>query len=715
MYCNFKTAVINSICKTLTLSGGAHMKRLLTSILFLLVGLLFSCQPATTAEPIPACEWGFTETVNEEIRILSVTAPKSTIQGSADDFANVCKPIDSHELFFKNALVKTHQVIFTFDAIYPLQDIVFTGYVGDQADTVEMVSVDLSLDGENYDRAVTDRELPSGSGVIDLSGHAAKAVRIVFAAGLGTTKGIQDVRFHLGEGYIVREATEWSEAFLRYSGWTGADGIFSFNLNGDDSIGALGPITAFYFSDTFVGTVDQNTLFRKASVMINNSLGYYDGNADIFNGLTFAYGTAGDAAQSAFHPNAYIGFIPQNLLDSDGLSATFDATATLSDEANGVMWRTAKTGSDFVQIDFGSVIPLGTVTLWNYNEHPDHGVSAVRILTSPDGSTWIPLMDVDVAKASGTSGQADAFTRSMNDVSARHVRIEILSSYDETMVGLGKLFFTDEDGEPLFGTVTASSYDDSVMGNELSSRLWLQDGIVSGDHLYIFPLLVKDDGSLFKVTRVGVIKVPITGGTIDFEHADYLASPLQSRPSTGGVLYYGAGVMDNTEIDGFVYVYGYLDKGGRHLIVARVEKDDLEDFNRWRYFDGSGWSKDINDSAPLIEGVSPELSVTRIASGMDAGKYMLVAMEGTTSGRVVYSVSDTPWGGFRDFFVLYETPESGFLRGAFTYNAKMHVHLSHPGSYLISYNVNTSQLAALNDARIYHPRFILITETKQAE
>ena len=690
------------------------MKRLLTSILLLLTGLLLSCQAATTEEPIPACEWGFTETVNEEIEIVSVTAPKSTIQGSADDFANVCKPLDSHALFFKNALVKTHQVIFTFDSIYPLQDMVLTGYVGDRADTVTSVSIDLSLDGENYDRAVTDQALELGSGTIDLSGHSAKAVRIVFAAGLGTTKGIQDVRFHLGEGYIVREAAEWSDAFLRYSGWTGADGIFSFNLNGDDHIGATDPITAFYFSDTFVGTVDQNTLFRKASVMINNSLGYYDGNPDVFDGLTFAYGTAGSSAQSAFGPEAYVGFIPQNLLDSDGLSAYFDREATLGNEANGVMWRTAKTAADHVDVDFGSIVPLGRITLWNYNEHPDYGVSAVRILTSDDGEAWTMLADVGVAKASGEPGQAAAFSRTIG-VAARFVRILILSSFDDAVVGLGKLFFEDGDGEPLFGTVSASSYDEAVMGNETSSRLWLQDGLVSGGYLYILPLLVKDDGSLFKVTRVGLIKAPIADGTVDFAAAEHLASPLQSRPASGGVLYYGAGVMDLTDVDGYVYVYGYLDRGGRHLIVARVAKEEFEDFNAWRYYDGATWSKDINDSAPLIEGVSPELSVTKIDSGIHAGKYMLVAMEGTTSGRIVYSVADTPWGGFSDFFVLYETPEAGYLRGAFTYNAKMHVHLSEPGRYLVSYNVNTSQLAALNDARIYHPRFLWIIETKQAE
>jgi len=688
------------------------MKRLLTCSMILLCGLPLSCQAVTTGEPIPACEWGFTETVHEEIKVVSVTAPKSTLVGSAEDFANVCKPTDSHELLFKNSLVKTHQAVFTFDSIYPLEDVVIAGYVGDRAKTVETVSVDVSLDGVDFDRVAVAVALENGSGTIDLSGRSAIAVRLVFPAAIGETHALQDVAFHLGEGFIVREAIDWSDAFLRYSGWTGADGIFSFNLKGDDAIGATDPITAFVFSDTFVGTVDANTLFRKNSVMINNSVGYFTGGENIADALSFGYRTGAGAAQSAFLPDAYVGFTARNLLDSDGLSSYFDADATLGNEANGTMWRTARTAADHVDIDFGASVELGRLVVWNYNENPDYGASRIRVLTSDDGDAWSTKGDFDLPKASGQDGQAAAASIPLSG-SARYVRILILDGYDATTVGLGKLLFEDADGEPLFGSATASSTDPAVLANELSARLWLQDGIVLGESLYLFPLLVKDDGSLFKVTRVGMIKAPIVDDEIDFEHAEYLPSPLQSRTPEGGLLYYGAGVMDHSSVDGYVYVYGYLDLDGRHLTVARVLPEDIEDWTAWRYYDGTGWSKDPNDSAPLLEGVSPELSVTRIESGLFAGKYLLVAMEGTTSGNVAYSVGDTPTGPFSDFTTLYQTKESTYLRGAFTYNAKMHAHLSTPGRYLVSYNVNTTMLSALNDARIYHPRFLWIIETKR--
>ncbi|MFH0992978.1 MAG: DUF4185 domain-containing protein, partial [bacterium] len=403
---------------------------------------------------------------------------------------------------------------------------------------------------------------------------------------------------------------------------------------------------------------------------------------------------------------------PGNVLDSDGLSSYLDPAGRLGNHANGVMWRAAKEETNYVTVDFGSVQSLGELFVWNYNETPAYGVESVMIAVSDNGNYWLPGPTILVPSASGNVNEPASKTVDLTGYSGRYVTLYIESSRDDTMVGLGKLLFQNEAGAPLFGTVTASGYDETVTGNETSSRLWLQDGIVLNGSLYLFPLLVKDDALAFKVTRVGMIKAPIADGTIEYGNAEYLPTPLQSRAADGGMIYYGAGVMNHVDTDGFVYVYGYKDYHGRHLVVARVLPENIENFNAWSYFDGSGWSPDINDSAPLLEGVSPELSVTKIDTGLLAGKYMLVAMEGTTSGKVSYSVGDTPWGPFSSFHLLYQASEPILLDNTFTYNAKMHVHLSQPGSYLISYNVNSTDMSAFSDARIYHPRFILVTEVK---
>jgi len=173
--------------------------------------------------------------------------------------------------------------------------------------------------------------------------------------------------------------------------------------------------------------------------------------------------------------------------------------------------------------------------------------------------------------------------------------------------------------------------------------------------------------------------------------------------------------MDNRPQDGYIYVYGYLDLNGRHLIVSRTTEADFTRFNHWEYFDGSGWSRDINQSYPLIDKVSAELSVTYMDQGLFAGKYMLVVTEHTVSSRIVYALSDTPYGTFGAYQLLYQSIEHTLYRGAITYNAKMHAHLSEPGSYLISYNVNSTSPAALYNANVYRPRFIRVTEVKPME
>ena len=110
----------------------------------------------------------------------------------------------------------------------------------------------------------------------------------------------------------------------------------------------------------------------------------------------------------------------------------------------------------------------------------------------------------------------------------------MVSSYDQNVVGLGKLMIFNDEEEFLFGEITASPSVDTLMGNELTSRLWLQDGVVINNKLYIFPILVKDEGEAFKVHNVGLIETPIINERIRFEQANYYSTPLQVKTEDGG-------------------------------------------------------------------------------------------------------------------------------------------------------------------------------------
>ena len=71
--------------------------------------------------------------------------------------------------------------------------------------------------------------------------------------------------------YTVEEADEWTELFKRTSGWTGADGIFSYD---DKASGKK----VFVFSDTWIGEVDPQSRQRKTMKMINNSMAALQGD-----------------------------------------------------------------------------------------------------------------------------------------------------------------------------------------------------------------------------------------------------------------------------------------------------------------------------------------------------------------------------------------------------------------------------------------------------
>ena len=692
--------------------GGARKGRASVWLVILMLAVISCTEESNAAVSIPPCDYSFTATAGEVIPPVAVSVPRSSVRGDTAAFLDPCKPVETHPLIVADGVTRTHQVVIDLGAIHPLRSAEWTGYSGSRARTVETVSIDLSLNGLNYRRTVSAYPVDGGTTTIALGGASARFVRFAFPAAGEEAHGIRDIRIRLESGYIVREDPAWSGAFFRRSGWTGADGIFAYNVeSGDRSVGARGP-TAFVFSDTLIGEVFPHNKVRADFTMVNNTLGYFDPGLPFDEAFTFVYPESDGRPGSVFAADAYTGKRARHLLDGDGLSIARSPDARLTNSDDGTMWRSARTDAE-ITVDLMAEERLERLYLWNYNADPSLGVKDFDLSVSTDGSSWTEAGSHRMERASG--GEREGYTKavSLRGVTARYLRLAVREGYSESSVGLGKMMIFGEDERFLFGRVTASHEITEPTAHEDSARLWLQDGIVLGDTFYTFPLLVKDHDDLFRVHSVGLIEVPLSNQRLDYENAVCHSTPLQLRTPDGGAIYFGAGVLDQTPIDGFIYVYGYKDLDGRHLVVSRFQAEDILRFNRWTFFDGAGWSVHAHDASPLKAGVSPELSVTRIPAGRHAGRYMLVVMEGTVSGRVVYAVGDEPWGPFGEYELVYETTEASYLTAAFTYNAKMHAHLSEPGDYLISYNVNTHNLGALRDARIYYPRFIRMVEVNE--
>ena len=73
--------------------------------------------------------------------------------------------------------------------------------------------------------------------------------------------------------FTVRDASDWTNLFYRKGDWFGADGVFSFSLDGKETFGAAKQSTTLLtFSDTMTGKVDEDTV--QQFKMVNNSVAF---------------------------------------------------------------------------------------------------------------------------------------------------------------------------------------------------------------------------------------------------------------------------------------------------------------------------------------------------------------------------------------------------------------------------------------------------------
>ena len=247
--------------------------------------------------------------------------------------------------------------------------------------------------------------------------------------------------------------------------------------------------------------------------------------------------------------------------------------------------------------------------------------------------------------------------------------------------------------------------------NPLGVDRWLQDGVVWRGRVWTSALLV---GAAWKPERVDAVSLGLdANGSPDFNDVfiDETA-PLSFRTETAQVVF-GAAICDDAD-DGFLYVFGYLDRfdvGSRKdLVVARAPRASFGDFSTWRYFDGRAWSPNVEDAARpeagLVERISTEFSVSKIPSGANAGRYLLVYTPGVIGNEIAFRIGETPCGPFGPETIFYRsTVPREFERGVRCYNAKAHPAFGDGEKILVSYNVNRLGTLARRPAE-YRPRFV---------
>jgi hypothetical protein len=241
---------------------------------------------------------------------------------------------------------------------------------------------------------------------------------------------------------------------------------------------------------------------------------------------------------------------------------------------------------------------------------------------------------------------------------------------------------------------------------------WLFAGYHANGKLYVFlPRFEKSKGKGAFAFRgrdlwLGTVSNPLDDPTkwkIEYNPVPF--AELGESPKRS----FGAAVL---RVKDHVFIYGYEEKPGkpfasRKLLIARAPADKLADFDSWRFFSNGQWKADAKEATSQIEKLGSEMSVSYLPG---LKKYALVCSESGLSDRIIGRFAESPEGPWSDAVVLYTCPEMKRDKKVFTYAAKAHPHLARGNELVISYAVNSFELApVINNAELYWPRFVRVT------
>lgn len=530
------------------------------------------------------------------------------------------------------------------------------------------------------------------------------------------------VELVLGKGYYVQKDEEWNARFAQKQGWSGGDGIYSFNLTtGKDQFDMKRQFTSlFVFGDTFYGRTDKTTKRRyEPLLMPNNSMGILDANN---NRVEFLVNTTEKGSVTAFFSidpaHDVKGTLPQNLVRYDQAKAD---EGWISGTHPKKVW---------LLFDLHAVQDVDTIRIHNYFSPEDpslssRGVRIFRLLASKDQKSWTDLGEYELSRSITRDdvqsiAVAKAFRYFQFDIHSGNGIGNHGDEYNEGVFALSKVEFVKDEIKYRDITVDSSSI---MLSESAKSWIWLQDGCVIGKQLYFFPYQVISDlsqpeGLQFGIMGISMIRVPIVDNRIDFKRATQKRTPFLLRQE-GSELAFGGAVTPNTiqagapNPDGYVYVYGYKTTWGfRQLIAARVLEADFECFDRWEFYDGSAWTRDVLRSAPILDHLSTEFSISPILKGRNKGKYLAVFTYDTNTPYIAISLGESLIGPFDNPQIVYKTPEQEIFKSTtYTYNAKAHPQLSESDSILVTYNTNTYNFEHnMSNCDIYGPRFLRLRE-----
>ena len=195
--------------------------------------------------------------------------------------------------------------------MYPIERIVIWNYNAPGSTNYGLRTITVSrsnnaLGDSPHWTSIASGELPQANGqnglvpsmTIPVNNLHARYIRITGNNWGGANSGLSAIRVYTGTGWFADFAPDWTALFSNFSGWTGADGIYSVNLDGrqhDPTRNPSNKRTFFIFSDTITGNVDPVTDNRPAAGrgMPNNTFATLIGGRPDTTRITFHYPASG--------------------------------------------------------------------------------------------------------------------------------------------------------------------------------------------------------------------------------------------------------------------------------------------------------------------------------------------------------------------------------------------------------------------------------------
>lgn len=236
--------------------------------------------------------------------------------------------------------------------------------------------------------------------------------------------------------------------------------------------------------------------------------------------------------------------------------------------------------------------------------------------------------------------------------------------------------------------------------NEGQKWYWPGHGYVVDNTLYIYQTLMYQGaegawGFMYETTRILEYSLP------DLKLKKDTAIPCHAPEN----VHYGMAALNDGD---YQYIYAQVDIENdwdpvTEVYVARTTVQDM--YSRWEYYNGSGWSENSADAAPLAGissvAVSSQFNVIKLRD-----KYVLFTSAKNWNSRKAYTfVSDTPYGPWKNKKLIYELPELA-QSNWYSYNAMIHPQFEKNGMILGSYCVNTDTFSEqFTNVASYRPIF----------